>query len=46
MMTMLLQLFFDHQCISISEIIDWYSNDHFIDEIIGKIWVKNGPNHL
>lgn len=36
MMTMLLQLFFDHQCISIPEIIDWYLNENSIDEFIGK----------
>jgi len=33
---MLLQLFFDHQCISISQIIDWYFNDNFVSEVTGK----------
>jgi hypothetical protein len=40
MMTMLLQLFFDHQCISIPEIIDWYLNENSIDEFIGKNFDK------
>ncbi|CAF1220215.1 unnamed protein product [Adineta steineri] len=33
MMTMLLQLFLDHQCISISEMIDWYSDNNSTNEI-------------
>ncbi len=40
-MTMLLQLFFVHQCISMPEIIDWYLNDNFVDESIGKKLEKN-----
>ncbi|CAF4569336.1 unnamed protein product [Rotaria sp. Silwood1] len=44
MMTMLLQLFFDHHCISMPEIIDWYSNEKFIDQLIGqkvdKCWAE------
>jgi hypothetical protein len=36
MMTMLLQLFFDHQCISIEEMIDWYLNENFADQATGR----------
>jgi hypothetical protein len=36
MMTMLLQLFFDHQCISMPEIIDWYLNENSV----GKKWAE------
>ncbi|CAF1297306.1 unnamed protein product [Adineta steineri] len=37
MMTMLLQLFLDHQCISISEMIVWYSDNNSTNEIS---WVE------
>ena len=40
-MTMLLQLFFSHQCISMPEIIDWYLNDTFVDESLAKKLEKN-----
>src|SRR5690349_15989337 len=35
MMTMLLQFFLDHQCISLVDMMDWYANDNFVSEIIG-----------
>ena len=37
MMTMLLQFFCDHQCLSLDEIIDWYANDTFASD---KKWVE------
>ncbi len=45
MMTMSLQLFFNHQCISMPEIIDWSLNENCVDEIIGKKFDKKsaGP---
>lgn len=36
MMTMLLDLFYNHQCISIPEMMDWYFNHKFIEKLIGK----------
>jgi hypothetical protein len=41
---MLLQLFVDYQCISMSEIVHWYLKEDSIDKIIGKkvdkTWAK------
>ena len=35
MMNMLLYFFLAHQCISISELNDWYQNDTFVEQILG-----------
>ncbi|CAF0987690.1 unnamed protein product [Adineta ricciae] len=44
MMNMLLYFFSTHQCISLSDVIDWYQNDTFVDLIlkqkVNKEWAE------
>ncbi|CAF0987872.1 unnamed protein product [Adineta ricciae] len=41
MMTMLLEWFLRHQCISLPEVIDWYQKETFVDHMIGRVVHKN-----
>ena len=41
MMTMLLEWFLRHQCISLPEMIDWYQKETFVDHMIGRVVHKN-----
>ena len=44
MMNMLLDFFLTHKCISLSDVIDWYQNDTFVDQIlkrkVNKEWAE------